>query len=100
MENDVAKTKKTGMGIFTKVFFNKGDYIFTAKGKIVKAIIKNKADSKRWKCKRCIGISKTKWLNPFKNNPLYYTNHSCVPNIGIKGGRRLYALRDIKKTKN
>jgi uncharacterized protein len=93
----IAKTKQIGKGIFAGKIFKRGEYIFTAKGKIVKAVIKNKTDSKKWKCERCIGISKTKWLDPDKDNPLYYTNHSCNPNMGIKGNRKFFALRDIKE---
>ena len=92
----VAKTKNTGKGIFAGRSIKKGEYIFTVKGEYKKFTIKNQKDSDSWKCTNCIAISKEKWIDPFKENFLTYTNHSCNPNAGLRGSRRFYAMRDIK----
>ncbi|MBU2025595.1 MAG: SET domain-containing protein [Patescibacteria group bacterium] len=93
----VAKTKSTGWGIFAKKDIKKGECIFTAKGRIKKCIIKDEDSSKQWKCTACIGLNRISWIDPYKNNPLRFMNHSCNPNAGIKGRVRFYAMHNIKK---
>lgn len=41
-----------------------------------------------------VGIGKNLWLDPAE--PYKYINHSCSPNLGIKGKVSFVALRDIE----
>ena len=91
----VDKSNIHGRGVFAKKNIKKGEMIFYAKGKIVKFIIRNPNDSRigsRWLC-----VGKNTWINPDKNNPLYFLNHACNPNAGIRGKITFIALKDIKK---
>jgi len=45
------------------------------------------------KCANWVGIGKNLWIDPVW--PVSKINHSCNPNIGLKGKVRLYALTDI-----
>jgi uncharacterized protein len=93
----VSLTKNIGRGLFAKKNIKKGEIITTFSGGIKKVIIKNKEDSESFVGTHLLGLKRTLWLAPKKEDPLYYTNHSCNPNSGIKGAVRLYALRDISK---
>jgi uncharacterized protein len=93
----VSHTNSIGYGLFAKRKIRKGEIIATFKGGIKRVIIKNKKDSENFAGTHLMGLAKTLWLVPKKEDPLYYTNHSCSPNSGIKGKVRLYALRNIGK---
>lgn len=41
-----------------------------------------------------IGISKFRWIDTTES-PFRYINHSCEPNVAIKGEKTVYALTDI-----
>lgn len=95
----VEKSKVQGRGVFAKKNIKKGETIFVAKGKIRNFFIQTKQDSlngekisSRWN-----GIGKNTWLVASESSPLYYTNHSCDPNTGIKGKVIFVAMMDIKK---
>lgn len=91
----VGESDKHGKGIFAKINIKKGEIIFIAKGKIVEFLVRTLKDSlvgPNW-----VGINKNTWIDPFENNPLYYMNHSCNPNVGIKGRVVFVALKNIKK---
>lgn len=89
----IAKTKYAGKGIFALKPIKKGDVIFIVKGKVVKS----KFGPQENKHPNMIGYSNKKWIMPFKSNPLYYLNHSCSPNAGIKGKVTFIAMKPIKK---
>jgi uncharacterized protein len=93
----IKKTSKKGEGIFAGEDIKKGEYIFTVKGEIIKKKIKNQLDSNKFLGLRCLGIDKNTWIDPYKTSPLYYMNHSCSPNAGIKGKKRFYAIRNINR---
>ena len=40
-----------------------------------------------------IGIGKDRWIDPAE--PFVYLNHSCEPNLSVRGKREMIALRDI-----
>lgn len=93
----ISRTGNIGYGLFSKKNIKKGQIIATFKGGLKKVIIKNKKDSENFTGTHLMGLAKTLWLVPKKEDPLYFTNHSCSPNSGIKGKVRLYALQDINK---
>lgn len=89
---EVRKSGIEGRGVFAKKDFKQGEYILTAKGPIVRWVVKNKQSSlvgPNW-----LGISKYRWVDVAP--PVRYLNHSCDPNMGIRGRVRFYALRPIK----
>ena len=84
-----------GKGLFAKRDIKKGEIAFIAKGKIIRWRVLDEEDSKvgpNW-----LGIGKDIWLDPEEGSYLDCTNHSCNPNLGIKGRVTFVALRDIKK---
>jgi uncharacterized protein len=83
-----------GKGLFSNTSIHKGELIFVAKGVYFKEKIKSIRQSLNHR--HAIGISPQVWLNPFRTNPLRFLNHSCSPNVGIKGSVQFVALRDIK----
>ncbi|MSR87331.1 SET domain-containing protein-lysine N-methyltransferase [Candidatus Peribacteria bacterium] len=87
----VGMTKCTGKGIFAKKKFERGETIFTIAGR--KKAFNGRVPSKvgpRW-----IGIGKNKWINPFRNNPAWYINHSCNPNSGRSGLFKIVGMKKI-----
>ena len=82
-----------GKGIFAKQNIKKGETIGIMRGKMVNFSVKNKKDSlanPNW-----IGIDKNIWIDPI--TPYNYLNHSCNPNIGVRGKKTFVAMRNIKK---
>lgn len=77
-----------GYGVFANKNFKKNEIVFVFKGKIV---------DYRKVTHRGLQIEKKKWINPNKNNPGYYLNHSCNPNCGIKNSNKITAMKRIKK---
>jgi len=89
----VATSKISNKGIFAEQEYNKGDITFILKGKKVRLLIKSEKDSQKgsdW-----VGIAKNLWIDPVGYSK--YLNHSCNPNMGIKGKVTFVALRKIKK---
>lgn len=90
-----AKSVIQGSGIFAKRDIKKGELVFIAKGKLAGFHVDDKNDSAvgpNW-----IGISHDLWLSPREDNFLAFTNHSCSPNLGIKGKVCFVALKNIRK---
>lgn len=88
----VAPSKIAGKGVFTKKAFKKGQTIFILKGEKIKWVVKDQqtADTgPNW-----VGVGKNKWIDPA--GIYQYLNHSCDPNMGIKGSVTFVALRDIQ----
>ncbi|MEI9966815.1 MAG: SET domain-containing protein [Candidatus Moraniibacteriota bacterium] len=71
----------------------KGEIIFLLKGpyktysKITKEELYN---TPNW-----IGIDRLVWIDP--KTPADKINHSCNPNVGIRGRKQFVAMRNIKK---
>lgn len=94
--SDANKLRKGfGKGVFAQKNLKKGEVAFIARGKLVALTVKSEDDSSTYP--NAIGISPRRWLNPFSSNPLCFLNHSCDPNMGIRGKRTFVALRDIEK---
>lgn len=91
----VAKSSIHGNGVFTKKNFKKGETVFILKGEKVFFPIRSKKDSE--KGPNWVGIGRNLWIQVKKGDIVNYVNHSCNPNIGIKGAVTFVALKDIKK---
>lgn len=98
-QTEVKKSKIHGQGLFTKENIIKGKKVAIKGGRIVdrKFIDKNPKIVKGSE----LQIDNFHYIAPtnkeeFKKSMLYI-NHSCDPNIGIKGKNIFVALRDIKK---
>ena len=87
------KSNIEGTGIFAGENIKKGEYVCKIEGKKIPWVYNEKTDRK--KCANWFGIDKNLWIDP--SYPLSQLNHSCNPNIGLKGRIMFYALKDIKK---
>ncbi len=95
----ISKSKIHGGGVFTNKSFNRGDAVFIMKGKQKKFKIRTESDSRKFDSlapdvANWIGIDKDTWVNP-QDGFSTVLNHSCNPNVGIKGRVTFVALRDI-----
>ncbi|OGZ73483.1 MAG: hypothetical protein A3A98_01395 [Candidatus Staskawiczbacteria bacterium RIFCSPLOWO2_01_FULL_40_39] len=91
----LSKSKIRGKGIFTAKNLKKEETAFVAKGKMTKFFVNSKKESlfgPNW-----MSISQDMWLDPANDNPLSFINHSCDPNLGVKGKVTFVALRNIKQ---
>lgn len=82
-----------GVGVFAKKNLKKGEIAFIMRGKIVFVLEKTKKDA--LSNPNRIGLEKNMWLDP--NPPALFINHSCDPNLGMRGKFLFVALRNIKK---
>lgn len=89
----VAQSGIHGKGMFARKPLKKGETVFIFKGKVFHKVNKGKEDT--YGNPNAIGIAKDMWISPRGN--FQYINHSCNPNMGIKGTVTFVALRDIKK---
>jgi uncharacterized protein len=80
-------------GVFSTRPLARGERVFFARGKKIALHVQTEAQSALYP--NAIGISPRRWLDPYKNNPLNFLNHSCEPNLGIQGARTFVALKDI-----
>lgn len=81
-----------GLGIRTSESIKRGELIRYIKGKI--QVKENRSREDAMANPDWVGISKNCWIDPVK--PYKFLNHSCDPNIGIKGRVSMVALRSIK----
>jgi uncharacterized protein len=89
----VEKTLTKGKGLFAAKKIAKGERIFIAQGKIISSFYGEQYHiGPRW-----IGIGPSKWLSPYRDNALWYLNHSCSPNAGRKGLHTIVAMKVIQK---
>lgn len=88
----VKNSRINGHGLFVGRNFKKGeiiDYIHGPKILVKEWTAKLSKMSPNW-----IGASKYTWIIT-NDSPFKYINHSCEPNVAIKGQRTVYALVDI-----
>lgn len=89
----IGKSRISGKGIFAKRDIKKNEIIFVVRGKIVKHSYEpNYQVGSRW-----LGIGKNTWVSPFRNNPLWFINHSCNLNAGLKDKKKIVAMKKIRK---
>lgn len=89
------KSKLHGVGLFASRDIKKGEVVLVVRGERIKFLIDNSNKAKiaelNW-----FGLSKNTWIG-VSNNLCDFINHSCNPNVGIKGKVTLIAINDIKK---
>ncbi len=89
----VGKSQLHGMGIFALRKIKKGEIVGIVQGPKMFKVNRNIRDALSnpdW-----VGFKMHNWVDPIP--PYKYLNHSCNPNIAIKGFKTLIAIRDIKK---
>lgn len=89
----IAKSKISGKGVFVNKDIKKGETVFILKGGLRPFVMRNAHDSLGYP--NWVGIDENLWIDPKK--PASYLNHSCNPNMGVRGKLLFVALRDIKK---
>jgi uncharacterized protein len=89
----VGKSTISGKGLFAGESIKKGEMVFIMKGKILKINSRNK--KRIIALPNPVGIDKDMWIDPAE--PYVNLNHSCNPNMGVKGKVTFIALRKIKK---
>lgn len=80
-----------GQGLIATTRIAKGTFIGFIKGPVLFKVIMSPEDSlcgPDW-----IGFRKNHWIDTLP--PFKYINHSCAPNCGIMGSRKVHAIRDI-----
>lgn len=82
-----------GKGVRAGERMKKGEIIELIKGKLKFLEIKNKKDSLSYP--NWIGVGKNKWIDT--KEPFKFLNHSCDPNVGIKGKVNVVAIKNIKE---
>ncbi|OGI85697.1 hypothetical protein A3A01_00075 [Candidatus Nomurabacteria bacterium RIFCSPLOWO2_01_FULL_39_17] len=91
----VGKSKTHGKGLLAYRDINKGETLFTIRGKKINFLIDNEKRAKiagyNW-----IGWGKNTWVDPIKYG--LYFNHSCGPNAAIEGRVKVVAINNIKKS--
>lgn len=87
----VAKTEHTGDGLFTRRAFARHDTVFVMQGELRFFASRSLEDSHRFE--NWVGIGRDRWIDPAP--PYVFLNHSCDPNLGIKGECEFVAIRDI-----
>jgi len=88
----VSKSKIAGTGIYAEEKIKRHDFIGFFKGEIKNKVNTNAKDSDGhpdW-----LGFKKNYWIDPLP--PYLYINHSCEPNCGIAGTKKIYAIKDIQ----
>jgi hypothetical protein len=88
------KSKIHGTGLFLEENVKKGSVVADIRGAIstVSKHLRHTPEealmNPDW-----IGVSMFSWVDP--EIPFKYINHSCDPSCGIKGKRRIYALKNL-----
>jgi uncharacterized protein len=89
----ITKSRIDGVGLYVTKSYKKGDFIAHIKGD--KVVIKDFTPALSKMGWNWIGSSRYTWINT-DNSPFRYINHSCDPNVAIRGERTVYALKPIK----
>lgn len=91
----VRKSDIHGYGVFAEQPIKKGQFIAELRGSRVHYEFSIYGQSNRYG--DWIGIGKDTWIDPI--DEFQYLNHSCNPNAGLKGSRKLklHAMRDIEQ---
>lgn len=81
-----------GLGLFAGLDFKRGELVLSLTGPVISlsaAIAKGE-----FEC-NALQIGRTTYIDLCE--PGIYANHSCTPNVGIRGNTELFALRDISQ---
>lgn len=80
-----------GKGLFALCHIKKGERIFLAEGPIINyPFLPNYRKGPHW-----LNVGEKKWMMPLETTPWRFINHSCEPNVGLKGKLQVTAMRDI-----
>lgn len=89
----VMESKIHNKGIFAVKNIKKGEIVGVIQGSKKFKINRNINDALSnpdW-----VGFKRHHWIDPIA--PYKYLNHSCHPNVAVKGNKTLIAIRNIKK---
>lgn len=94
--NVVVGKSRIGKGLFVAKDIKKNGVLFSVVGTIRR---EEYSPGKSYLSlgQRWLAIGKETWLIPIRTSPWWYLNHSCKPNVGLKGTRTVIAMRKIKK---
>ena len=90
----IGKSNIEGEGVFAKKDLKKGEIIFILKGPY-KTFATSISKKELFATPNWIGVDRLVWIDPLP--PADKINHSCDPNVGIRGMKMFCAMRDIKK---
>ena len=88
----ISKSLIDGNGLRVTDSYKKGDFIAFIHGE--KVVIKKFTPTLSKLGWNWIGVSRFTWINT-NQSPFRYINHSCDPNVAIRGERTVYALKPI-----
>jgi len=87
----VRPTSSTGLGLHTQRSFQKGEAVFRLAGRERRFVSRTPWDGRAFP--NWILIGRDRWVEP--TAPFTALNHSCDPNLAVRGLRDYVALRDI-----
>jgi hypothetical protein len=88
----VARTARTGMGLFANTPFAAGETLFVLKG-----VIRNfDYDTHFTIGPNWFGVGHERWLDPLPDSDGGFVNHSCAANSVVTGRRSVVAVRAIR----
>jgi len=88
----IGKSKIHGKGIILNRNIKKDKIIFRFTGKTVKNRFIPWHYGRTW-----LQVGYMEWIMPGPDSAASYLNHSCNPNVGIKGRKTIVAMRPLKK---
>jgi hypothetical protein len=88
----IKETLGKGRGLFTKIPFKKGELVLIMRGPT--RYFKAETPEECYVYPDWFSVDKNIWIEPGKVHN--FMNHSCDPNLGLKGNREFVARRDIK----
>ncbi len=88
----VSKSHIDGVGLYVVNSYKRGEFIDYIDGE--KVVIKKFTPTLSKIGWNWIGTSRFTWINTDKS-PFRFINHSCDPNVAIRGERTVYALKPI-----
>lgn len=87
----VLETGRSGRGLFTMRPFATGELVFVVSG--TERLWRSRTAEDARSNPNFFGLRKDTWLDP--DPPFNFLNHSCAPNLGVRGEREFIALSDI-----
>jgi SET domain-containing protein len=95
MAKFIIKRARIGRGVFASKDIRKGEFVLSFIGEKFHYNRQPFTESEHIR-NHAVQTGPDTWIESPKS-PARYINHSCNPNCGIRGLRRLFALKDIKK---
>ena len=95
MEKIIVKRARIGRGVFAARDINKGEFLLSFTGTKYHFNRKPYIESEHLR-NHAVQVGPDTWIDS-STSTARFINHSCSPNCGINGLRRLFAIRDINK---